>query len=368
LAHYVALAETAGPHLRSREQIAWASALVLETDNFRTALDWAVEATLPDEGLRLVIPLMVTGIPTGWIYTDWPDVARSIPGAATHELFPLAAAYAAMGMVFRGERKRAADLVAIAEAAQAALGTTHLWVYAAAGTAALFRGDKERTRQHAEAWAELARIGNDVYERAKALTLLAAALADDPARGGVVAEEAVRAARQVGAADALLYALLAQGLALAKHNPERALRSSEEAADVAASLGDRFGAAAAITNQGGIALRRGDWRTALRAYVAGAEQHMHLGQPLYDELVGMAAALVGLGCLEPAAVIFGLAHAVFSAPVPTRLIDDLVCGAEDAVSAAFDPDRLAELKARGAAMDLPSAAAYLRREVDRILN
>jgi hypothetical protein len=48
--------------------------------------------------------------------------------------------------------------------------------------------------------------------------------------------------------------------------------------------------------------------------------------------------------------------------------DDLVQGAEDAVSAAFDPDRLAELTARGAALDLASAAAYLRREVDRILN
>jgi hypothetical protein len=42
--------------------------------------------------------------------------------------------------------------------------------------------------------------------------------------------------------------------------------------------------------------------------------------------------------------------------------------AEDAVTAALEPDRLAELKTRGAAMDLASAVTYLRGEVDRILN
>lgn len=41
--------------------------------------------------------------------------------------------------------------------------------------------------------------------------------------------------------------------------------------------------------------------------------------------------------------------------------------AEDAVAAAFGADRLTELTARGAALDLASAAVYLRREVDRIL-
>ena len=368
LTHYVALAEKAGPHLRSHEQITWASALVLETDNFRAALDWAVEATLADQGLRLVIPLMATGIPTGWNRTDWADVARSIRGASTHELFPLDVAYAAMAAVFRGEHDRAAELVATAQAAQTALGTTHLWVHAAAGVLAFFRGDMKRARQHAEASLELARAGNDPFELAHALVLLATALLDDPAQAAAVAEQAVRAARQVGAAGTLLYALLAQALALTEQDPERALKSLQEAADVAASLGDRAGAASAITNQGAIALRRRDWHTALRAYADGVEQHLQLGQPVAAELLGLATAFAGMGCYEPAAVIFGLAHEIFAAhPSTATAPDDLVQGAEDATSAAFDPEHLAELKARGAAMDLATAAAYLRREVDRIL-
>ena len=368
LAHYIELAEKAGPHLRSHQQIAWASALAPETDNFRAALDWAVEATLPDEGLRLVIPLMATGIPTGWLSTDWADIARSIPSASTHELFPLAVAYAAMGEVFRGDLDRAAELVATGQEAQTALGTGHLWVHAAAGCLAFFQGDMESTRQHAEAWLELARARNDPFELAHALILLATALFGDPAQAAAVAEQAVRAARQVGAAGTLLYALLTHGLALTEQDPERALKSLEEAVDVAASLGDRSGAASAMTTQGAIALRRRDWRTALRAYATGVEQRLQLGQPIAVELLGLATVFAGMGCYEPAAVIFGLAHEMFAAhPSTVTAPDDLVQGAEDAVSAVFDPDRLVELTARGAAMDLATAAGYLRREVDRIL-
>ncbi len=368
LTHYVGLAEEAGPHLRGREQLTWAAALAPETDNFRAALDWAVEATLPDEGLRLVIPLMLTGIPTGWLSTDWADVARSIPGATTHELFPLAVAYASMGRTMRGDLDRAAELVATAEAAQAALGTTHLWVHAAAGTLAYFQGDLEKARRHTEAWAGIARSRNDAYELASALTLRSAAVAGDPVQAARTSDQAVQAARRVGAADRLLYSLLARGVALTEHDPERALKSLQEAADVAASLGDRFGAASAFTNQGAIALRRGDWQTALRAYAAGVEQHLQLGQPVGVELIGLASAFAGMGCYEPAAMTFGLAHAMFAELPPIALATDYpVKSAEDAVSAALDADRLAELRAHGAALDMPSAVSYLRAEVDRIL-
>ncbi len=48
--HYVALAEAAGPHLRGREQVEWTSVVIRDIDNFRAALDWAVEDTV--EGAR----------------------------------------------------------------------------------------------------------------------------------------------------------------------------------------------------------------------------------------------------------------------------------------------------------------------------
>lgn len=46
--HYVAVAESTGPHLRSRGQIEWAQLALRETDNFRAVLDWAVETRHPN--------------------------------------------------------------------------------------------------------------------------------------------------------------------------------------------------------------------------------------------------------------------------------------------------------------------------------
>jgi hypothetical protein len=197
--------------------------------------------------------------------------------------------------------------------------------------------------------------------------LLAPVLVDDPTYAGAVAQQAVQAAREVGAADALLYALLVQGLALTEQDPERALRSVQEAAQVAASLGDRFGEAAANAYQAGIALRRCDWQTALRAYAGAVEQHLQLGWPIADELIGVAIAFAGMGCVEPAAVIFGLAQTMSGRHQPTSLPADLVDRAQDTIVAAFDTEQLTQLKARGAALDLPSAVVYLRSEADRIL-
>ncbi len=59
--HYVALAEAAGPHLRGREHLEWTSVVARDIDNFRAALDWAVETPSPEHALRLVAPLAVQG-------------------------------------------------------------------------------------------------------------------------------------------------------------------------------------------------------------------------------------------------------------------------------------------------------------------
>jgi hypothetical protein len=47
--------------------------------------------------------------------------------------------------------------------------------------------------------------------------------------------------------------------------------------------------------------------------------------------------------------------------------EDLLKSAEQAFVAALHPDQLTQLKARGAAMDWPSAMAYLHSEVGRVV-
>ena len=120
--HYVALAEAAGPHLRGREHLEWTGVVARDIDNFRAALDWAVETPSPEHALRLVAPLAVQGR-TGELAMDWAATAIAIPGGDDHPLFPVVAAWAAWGATMGRDFERAEDLVAVAERAQAALGT-----------------------------------------------------------------------------------------------------------------------------------------------------------------------------------------------------------------------------------------------------
>ena len=103
--HYVGLAEAAGPHLRSREHLEWTDIVARDTDNFRAALDWAVETPSPEHALRLVAPLAVQGR-TGELAMDWAATASTIPGGDDHPLFPVVAAWAAWGATM-GRRFRA---------------------------------------------------------------------------------------------------------------------------------------------------------------------------------------------------------------------------------------------------------------------
>ncbi len=55
--HYLALAETAEPHLRGRERGAWLDRLEVEHDNLRAALEWALEGSDMETGARIAIAL-----------------------------------------------------------------------------------------------------------------------------------------------------------------------------------------------------------------------------------------------------------------------------------------------------------------------
>src|SRR6185436_9300669 len=112
--------EAAGPHLRGREHLEWRSVIERDIDNFRAALDWAVETPSPEHALRLVAPLAVQGR-TGELAREWAATAMAIPGGDGHVLFPVVVAWAAWGATMGREFERAKTLVAVAERAQAAL-------------------------------------------------------------------------------------------------------------------------------------------------------------------------------------------------------------------------------------------------------
>ena len=370
--HYVALAEAAGPHLRGRDHLEWTSVVARDIDNFRAALDWAVETPSPEHALRLVAPLAVHGR-IGELAMDWAATAIAIPGGDGHPLVPVVAAWAAWGATMGRDFERAEDLVAVAERAQAALGTRLASVARAQATLAFYRNDFEEARRHAEEWVELARASGDPYELAHALIMLGGALQiTEPTLDAAIAavDEAVRVARAAGI-DARARdrppELVATWLPL--EESERALALLDEAIEIGTRIGDR---------QRRLERDRGTKRGSRRDVVTGEQPSKGPSTPpnrrsnsvIMESRVGPSTRLVsrcarsGLASPRPS-----------SSGRPTRWRNDgdsdwsleMLAATDVALLEALGEQQVATLAARGAALDITDAVAYLRAEADRAL-
>jgi len=304
---YTEAAREAGEGLRSAEQVATGRAVAREIDNYRAALDWALERADVDAAMRLVSALCVYGR-TNDVFKDWAEAASEIPGAEQHELFPTVAAWAAFGAVVRREFERAEALVARGRAAGRAPAESIPEMWMARATLAFFRNDLEGAQKHAEAWAQLGRERGSDYQLAHALIMWGAAMNFAlSASGQRILEEATTVARRGGIASALSIALSMHTMNLMEAEPERAAASLVESEEIAASLGNRQGAQMALVSRVWIAIRRGEWRLALETLIHGADRQLRDGdfvlfRPLY---IQAWIILAKLGRFEAAAALRG---------------------------------------------------------------
>src|SRR4029079_15961742 len=129
------------------------------------------------------------------------------------------------------------------------------WLHAARGAAATFRGDRDGAQEEGEAWLALAQPTGDQYDIAHALGLLGSALASsDHPRAIPVLEETIEVARRGEIPSILLIRLLLLGVALPAEESPRALALLAEAAELTLALGDRYGAANALSMRSRVAL------------------------------------------------------------------------------------------------------------------
>jgi predicted ATPase len=359
--HYVELAETAGPHLRSRDQLDWAKVITPEIDNFRAAFDWAVETANADHAFRLIAPFMLT-LAIGDAARDWAVTAIAIPGGDDHPLFPVVAAWAASDGTFSGDFERAEANTVAAERAQQALGVRLPAVANARAVLALYRGDLEHVVPYAQEWAELARASGDDYELALALTLLATARLNEP-DGLALLEESVRVARDGGIFSALSIGLPFLAGMLPIEESERALALLDEAIEVGRLVGDRWSVRQVTLAKAAIALQRGEWRNALKLALDYID--LDVASALGDPLVCAGIALCQLGCFEPAAVLIGKADAMAARNWPDWGLT-MLAATDTALVAALGEQHATTLAARGAALEYADAVAYLRAQAEPV--
>jgi len=117
-----------------------------------------------------------------------------------------------------------------------------------------------------------------------------------------------------------------------------------------------------------IAMRRGDWRTALQGAVDAAEQTLEHGDHgvASRSLYTAGVALCALGSCEPAAVLFGKSDAMAQRWGLDWSLE-MLTATEVALLEALGEQQVATLAAQGAALDITDTVAYLHAEADRAL-
>ena len=360
--HFVALAESAGPQMRSRDQIEVGRRVARETENFRVVIDWAVDTVEPDPAVRMVAALAVSGIVIGFSALEWAEIAIEIPGARECQLYPDVAAWAMWSATNRADFARADAIDARIAEVLAEPRPDVPAVARAQAVLAFFRGDVDLAGRRAKEWVALAESAGDRLEVANALIMLAAAQmnASGLEAARVTFEDAVRIAREVAVPSTLAIALSTLGVVMPIEEADRSVVLLDEAIEVSMRIGDRTALNTAISMKGNIAAHRGDYTAALDSVVEVSRRTLESGEIMNVgwTLLSAAVALTHLRQVEPAAVLSGAGWAVVI-PGPDDWMWRMARDIDAPLVAELGLEEFEALRARGAALPPLDALAYL---------
>ena len=258
LEFFLRLAEQGQKHLEDGDNEAWLARLDAERENFRRALEFALEAQ-PEAALRLAGALWRFWMVRGY----WSE------------------GHVALDRALEVGTSAAPDLRAK--------------VLARAGHLAYSEGDYSAAQNRLSECLELSRrlddrpsVGNALNELGK--VAWAQGRYDDARRQY---EESLGVRRALGAAWGIAASLCnLGGVALAQGDHEAALAYLHESLDLRRELGDKRGLAASLDNLGVACYSTGDLAGAKEHLAASLDLRRELGEPM-----GVATALNGLGAV-----------------------------------------------------------------------
>jgi tetratricopeptide (TPR) repeat protein len=316
LEYFLALAETAEPQLRSREQSAWVHRLETELDNVRGALDWCMQ-----QPARAGVGLRLVGI-LAWFW----------------EL---------RGYLNEGRQR-------VATALAHASGAVHLaWraqALNAAGRLAFVQDDLETAQVQLEESVELADRVSDQWLMLTARHNLANVLA---LRGEHEAARALHATslelgKAIGDPWGMAWALMGLGrAALARGEYDAARAYFEESLVLRRGMHDQWGIARSLKELGDVARLQGDYGTARARYAASLAIHQALGQTgfMMRVLPDLAYVVHQLGADDEAAVLFTQGLQLAQALGRRYGLGVCLVGLATIASARGQPDKASQLLA-----------------------
>lgn len=289
---FAVLAERAEPEIRAGAQSTWRRVLRADSDNVRTALQWAFESGDAEVALRLVAGM--------WMF--W-----RLEGAFGEGSSWLESALAMDASVGSPHRLRA------------------MW---GAAWLAYQRGDYERAIALGNQLEALSRESGQPLDRRNALTILGhvATARERAAEAVAPLQEAVEICRAEGARWHLATSLLNLGTALLHcGGVARAEDLLHQAVAGFEAQGDRHFVARTITQLGYLSIVAGDFDRAAARFGEAMEAFVDLDEMwgMADVLEGSAAAAAGRGDAERAAVLSGAALSAYATISTSSLGPDI---------------------------------------------
>jgi predicted ATPase len=311
--YYAAFAEEAGGGLITADEAIWWPRVRAELDNLRAAVNWALDATEPDDlecGLRIVgsmASIMNMDLASGagvWATKAVPRVDQTSPGLRTAIL-----GAAAFQATFSGDLQRAMELAHEALADGIPPNCPAPYIAFVARAVALMSDQPAALETVLEGLDELEAAGVDDFSigAAHAMASIAAANAQDLTAAREHAEETVRIARQIGNPTTLAIACFTLGEALALTDPEAALANFEESLTVTRNGASDIVFSPALAQIGRLKARAGDAAGATAALREAVVQ-AHDGGYRPSVVAGLEQCVHAFASLEldePAAVLAG---------------------------------------------------------------
>jgi predicted ATPase/class 3 adenylate cyclase len=368
LAHFLALAAEAEPHLTGAGQMEWLARLEGEHDNLRAALSWARAQADGERGLRLAAALCWFWYMRGDLSEGRGWLAEALARASTAPAALRATALNGAGNLAsdQGEYGQAEVLYEQALALRRELGDTRGIAGSLSNLAGVAerRGDYGRAVPLFEEALTLARVSGDTLGIAKTLGNLGLALGQqgDIEREAALFEEALALFRALGDTMSIAGALDNLGqVAFQQGAYERARALHEEALALFRALEAKRGIAGSLTNLGAVAEREGAYgrATALSRESLLLNRAIGAEEQVVEGLQTMVLVAAARGQATRATQLAGAAGALREAlDVPMRPHQQpIFTQAVQAIRMALGEEAFAAAWAEGQALALEEAVA-----------